>query len=102
MKRVFIGSLAVVAAALLLARGAMAASDDGKKTENEPFQRLTVDEVAKRLSDPKVHIYDGNNDEVYLDGHLPGAVHLFSKDIKEGVLPADKDAPLIFYCHNTL
>jgi rhodanese-like protein len=102
MKRLFIGSLAILAAALLLSRGAMAASDDGKESESDPFQKLSVDDVAKRLSDPNVHIYDGNNDKVYTDGHLPGAVHLFSKDIKEGTLPADKDTTLIFYCHNTL
>ena len=100
MRRVFIAFLALAAATLLVSRGAMAGSDESK--ESEPFKRLTVDEVFQRLSDPSVHIYDGNNDEVYLDGHVPGAVHIFSKDIKEGTLPAAKDATLIFYCHNTL
>ena len=78
----------------------VARAEEAKKAESEPFKKLSVNEVEKRLSDPKVHVYDGNTDELYLNGHVPGAVHLFSQDIKEGVLPADKDTSLIFYCHN--
>jgi hypothetical protein len=74
----------------------------GKTDEKEPFKRLTVDEVAKMIKDPNVHVYDGNRDEVYKENHVPGAVLLYSKDIKEGVLPAKKETALIFYCHNEL
>ena len=91
----YLGLVAVV----LLWTHALTAGE-GKKTENEPFKRLTVDEVEKRLTQPDVHVYDGNRDQLYLDGHIPGAVHLFSKDIKEGVLPSDKESTLIFYCHS--
>lgn len=99
MKRIFIWLLALAAAALMVSRGAMAGAGEGK--ESEPFKRLTVDEVFQRLSDPSVHIYDGNTDQLYQDGHVPGAIHIFSNEIKEGSLPAAKDATLIFYCHNT-
>ena len=100
MKRPLILSLGIATTVLLLSQGMMIRAQESKKEESEPFQRLTVEEVGKRLAEPSVHIYDGNTDELYLKGHVPGAVHLFSKDIKEGVLPADKGAPLIFYCHN--
>ena len=99
MKRISIWLLALAAAALMVSRGAMAGADESK--ESEPFKPLTVDQVFQRLSDPGVYIYDGNTDQLYLDGHVPGAIHLYSKDIKEGTLPAAKDATLIFYCHNT-
>jgi hypothetical protein len=101
MKRTGIHPLGLAAVAILasLFVGTAARAEETKK-EAEPFKRLTVDEVEKRLADPKVHVYDGNNDELYLDGHIPGAVHLLSKDIKEGVLPSDKSTPLIFYCHS--
>ena len=93
----------LIAVAVMLAVPWMAAfADEAKKAESEPFKRLSVDEVEKRLADPNVHVYDGNNDDLYLEGHIPGAVHLFSKDIKEGVLPADKNATLIFYCHSEM
>ena len=94
--------LGIAAVVLLLAPGLAAASEKAKETESEPFTRLSVDEVEKRLVDPNVHVYDGNTDELYRKGHVPGAVHLLSKEIKEGILPPEKDAPLIFYCHNEL
>jgi hypothetical protein len=70
--------------------------------EKEPFGSLTVQEVAKEIKDPAVHVYDGNREELYNENHVPGAVRLYSKDIKEGVLPPKKDTTLIFYCHNEL
>ncbi|HXH28116.1 MAG TPA: rhodanese-like domain-containing protein [Candidatus Polarisedimenticolia bacterium] len=88
--------------ALAILPGLVAAGPRKGEPEKEPFGRLTVDQVQKRLVDPNVRIYDGNRDDVYLEHHLPGAVHLFSRDIKEGVLPADKSTTLIFYCHNEL
>ena len=100
MKRWLLRSRAVAAAALLLAQGVRAAAGESKKGAGEPFKRLIVDEAEKLLADPNVRVYDGNTDEVYLKGHLPGAVHLFSRDIKEGVLPGDKGTVLLFYCHN--
>jgi hypothetical protein len=73
-----------------------------KMPEPEPFGRFTVDQVDRRLNQPNVHVFDGNRPETYVENHLPGAVRLYSKDIKEGVLPADKDSTLIFYCMNEL
>jgi rhodanese-like protein len=100
MRGKLIRSLALAAAVLLWTHSAIARPEENKKAESEPFKPLTVDEVQKRLTAPDVHVYDGNNDDVYREGHIPGAVHLFSKDIKEGALPSDKDSTLIFYCHN--
>jgi hypothetical protein len=76
--------------------------DATKPAEKDPFGSLTVEEVAKKIKDPAVHVYDGNRKELYQENHVPGAVLLYSKDIKEGVLPAKKDTTLIFYCHNEL
>ncbi|HEU5182180.1 MAG TPA: rhodanese-like domain-containing protein [Candidatus Polarisedimenticolia bacterium] len=99
MKRKVVWPLALAAVALLASWTGVRAAE-GKKEESEPFKRLTVDDVAKRVGSPGVLIVDGNNDDVYRDGHLPGAVHLLSQNIKEGVLPPDKSAPIIFYCHS--
>jgi hypothetical protein len=95
----------VVAAAFVLAFAIVPkvrAADKEKMPESEPFGRFTVDQVERRLGRPNVHVFDGNRPETYVENHLPGAVRLNSKDIKEGVLPADKDATLIFYCMNEL
>jgi|GEM_PF-1096429 len=100
MRGKIIRSLSLAAAVLLWTHAVIAGSQESTKGESEPFKPLTVDEVQKRLAEPNVYVYDGNRDQLYLDGHLPGAVHLFSKDIKEGVLPSDKNSTLIFYCHS--
>jgi hypothetical protein len=72
------------------------------KPSPEPFGRFTVNQVERRLAQPDVHLYDGNPPDVYAENHVPGAVHLNTDDIKEGVLPADKNSTLIFYCMNEL
>jgi hypothetical protein len=63
---------------------------------------LTVDEVAARLtsSDGKTFIYDNNNKESWVDGHVPGAKWVDSDHVTAADLPSDKTATLIFYCHN--
>lgn len=99
LRRKVVWPLALAAVALVASWTTVKAAD-AKKEESEPFKRLTVDDVAKRVGSPGVLIVDGNNDDVYRDGHLPGAVHLLSQNIKEGVLPPDKSAPIIFYCHS--
>jgi Rhodanese-like domain len=101
MLRVILKTM-IGALALALLPGLVAAGPGKAKPEKDPFGRLTVNQVQKRLADPNVHVYDGNRDELYEEHHLPGAVHLLHNDIKEGVLPADKSATLIFYCHNEL
>ena len=87
-------------AMLLLAVAAWRPTTAGESSE--PFKRLSIKQVEKLLGKTGVHVYDGNTLETYAKGHLPGAVNLHSGDIKEGVLPAEKGATLVFYCQNTL
>jgi hypothetical protein len=96
--------LAVPALALvpLLALAADKGADKGKIPESDPFGRYTVDQVERRLGKPSVYVFDGNDAETYAKKHVPGAVRLNHKDITDSVLPADKDATLIFYCMNEL
>lgn len=72
--------------------------------EPEAFGRLTVDDVAAKLDEAKngklvLALYDANSKELYAKGHLPGAKWI-TGDIQAADLPADKDATLVFYCHN--
>ena len=87
---------------LALADKPAAGEKEMKMPEREPFGHFTVDQVARRLDQPNTYVYDGNRKEVYAENHVPGAVRLYHTDIKEGVLPQDKNATLIFYCHNEL
>jgi len=96
----------MVLAALVLAFACVPitrAEEQAKKMPDpDPFGRFTLDQVERRLGQPNVHVFDDNPSDVYEKNHLPGAVRLESKDIKEGVLPTDKNATLIFYCMNEL
>ena len=96
----------MVLAVLLLAFASVprirAEEQEKKMPESDPFGRFTVDQVERRLGQPNVHVFDDNPADVYAKNHVPGAVRLDSKDIKEGVLPADKNATLIFYCMSEL
>jgi hypothetical protein len=64
------------------------------------FGQLTVDEVAARIGKPGVYLYDNNNHEEWVVGHVPSATWVDYEKMTTADLPADKDATLIFYCHN--
>ncbi len=66
----------------------------------EPFGRLSADEVAAKLGKPGVHVYDNNSRERYDTGHVPGATWLDYDKVTAASLPSDKGATLIFYCAN--
>ena len=68
------------------------------------FNLIHVNDLAKlKASDAKVYIYDANPPDVRSsDGTIPGAKLLASSDDYDvaNTLPADKQAKLVFYCHN--
>ena len=66
----------------------------------EPFERLSVSDVAARRSQPNVYVFDNNTPERFRRGHVPGAHWVSSSKVSAADLPADKDATLIFYCAN--
>jgi len=49
-----------------------------------------------------VTVIDVNSRQSWNDAHVPGALHLDPFTYAEADLPADKDAPLVFYCSNFL
>lgn len=101
-------AIAAAAALAVLPAAALAAEKKSNKKnaeampESEPFGHLTVDQVERRLGKPGVLVVDGNSDETYHEAHVPGARRLYSKTMTAADLPSDKDATLIFYCHNLL
>jgi rhodanese-related sulfurtransferase len=73
-----------------------------------PFKIIHVGELEKLLQESRVDttqktvVFDANNETTRQnDGVIPGAVLLKSfKDYKLTVLPAQKDANVVFYCAN--
>ncbi len=79
----------LVSLALLAAVGLPAAADD--------VRFMSMDEVERHLGQPGFAVFDANVPEVWEKNHLPGAVHVTGKKL-DGLLPADKQATLLFYC----
>jgi len=76
------------------ASGAAAAS-----TESE-LRPVTVAELAGLIEQRGVAVVDTNSAETYERGHIPGARWAEYDHITASVLPSDRAARVVFYCHN--
>jgi rhodanese-related sulfurtransferase len=72
----------------------------GAASAAEKLSELSVDEVAKRLGQKNVYVFDCNPKEEWKEGHLPTAKWVDFSNLQASDLPADKTATLIFYCQN--
>jgi len=66
----------------------------------EGFGSLTPQEVAAKLKQKNVYVFDNNDPEMFKGAHVPGAKWLHPSEYDPKSLPADKSATLIFYCMN--
>jgi hypothetical protein len=100
--------LALICAIMIVAVPAIA-TDIGSIINNKPeqdnFQLIHVDDLAKLMADPNAHVHVFDADPPHVrktEGMIPGARPLSSDshyDVAEE-LPASKNAKLVFYCHN--
>jgi len=100
--------LAVIGAIMIVAIPAIA-TDIGSIVNNKPqqdnFQLIHIDDLAKLMADPNAHVrlFDADGPQVRkTEGMIPGARPLSSDshyDVAEE-LPSNKNAKLVFYCHN--
>lgn len=60
---------------------------------------VSLDELKAAVETKKAVIIDANGDQMYKDGHVPGALH-FAKIEKslESALPKDKSTLIVAYC----
>ena len=68
-------------------------------TEAE-LRPVTVAELAGVLERNEVAVIDNNGRERYAQGHIPGARWVGHDQVTAEVLPADRAARVVFYCHN--
>ena len=100
--------LAAIGVIMIVALPALA-TDIGSIVNNKPernnFQLIHVDDLAKLMADPNahVHLFDADGPQVRkTEGLIPGARPLSSDshyDVAQE-LPSNKNAKLVFYCHN--
>lgn len=99
---------AFLAAIMMIAIPAVAAdlgSLVNNQSEQDNFQLIKVNDLAKLMANPQshVHVYDADAPGIRdSDGMIPGARPLTSDDHYDVAeeLPSNKNARLVFYCHN--
>ena len=106
MRRSYLFTLAVAVAILVAAPAfALDLSSLLANHEKDNFALIHVSDLERLMADEhaQVYVYDANPTDVrYKEGIIPGA-KLLSSSGKYDVaaeLPPDKNAKLVFYCHN--
>ncbi len=89
--------LAIPTVLAALAWAATLACSQGGASGSEPFSLVSIDAVERMLRDPAIAVVDANPLDVFARAHLPGA-KLYGSAPLERLLPADRDAAILFYC----
>jgi hypothetical protein len=77
---------------------ALSARADAAKSEG--FGELTIDQVADLIAKHEADVFDNNDKDEWVAGHVPSAKWVAFNDVKAGDLPQDHARKLVFYCHN--
>ncbi len=97
-------------AALLLpafvANASLSSEPDSEVTDKLAVPKagkMSVAEVGAMLERREaIFVFDANERESYLKGHVPGAQWIQYDAVSAAKLPKSKDARLLFYCYNPL
>jgi len=58
--------------------------------------------LHERMQKERLFVVDVNDESRWLAVRVPGARHLDPRAFEADDLPADRDAPIVFYCSNPL
>jgi rhodanese-related sulfurtransferase len=80
-------------------------AEEREGSAHEAFGRLTVDELVAKMKAAKegklkLAVFDNNERERFVAGHIPGATWVKFDAVQARDLPADKATTLVFYCTN--
>lgn len=62
---------------------------------------ISLKQAERLLGQKDVYFFDVNPEDIWQQGHIPGAVNINKPDW-QSLLPTNKTATLIFYCMNKL
>ncbi|MDB4930455.1 MAG: Rhodanese domain protein [Myxococcaceae bacterium] len=94
-----LGALAACSRPAATTQGA-APTHAGASSEAE-LRPMTVAELAAMIErGDQVAVVDNNSPESYARGHIPGARWAAHDGITAQMLPQDRNARVVFYCHN--
>jgi hypothetical protein len=91
----------LVPAVLTLAAFATGCGGGVKDTGGKAaWTEIGTEDLAKKIQAGEITVIDNNPATVYEKRRLPGAKNLPAKTFETKDLPADKAAPMVFYCMN--
>jgi rhodanese-related sulfurtransferase len=64
------------------------------------LKTISPADLQGMILNQKVTVFDVNSRQSWMQAHVPGAVNLDPVSYRDGDLPADKSADLVFYCSN--
>lgn len=102
MNRILILSISLVVAACGGAATQPTTAANSSAHMKTPLAQVTVEELTERLASKptETFVFDANSSEHFAEGHIPTAKHVAHDGVTAAVLPANKDAFLVFYCWN--
>jgi rhodanese-related sulfurtransferase len=91
----------VMAVVIAVALTAVAAAQDAPPIPKEVT--VVTGEQLKKMMDGKEKflLVDSRIGREYKEGHIPGAIHVYDKemDAQKAKFPTDKSHPIVFYCN---
>jgi rhodanese-related sulfurtransferase len=66
------------------------------------LKTISPDRLNRMQKEQPVTVIDVNSPQSWMKARVPGALNLDPASFRDGDLPADKEAPLVFYCSNPL
>jgi rhodanese-related sulfurtransferase len=74
----------------------------GQYLRRAPIEEVSAAEVRQGLGTGAFTLLDANLRGQWVRGHIPGAKYAGMEEDLERILPADRKAPLVFYCESSL
>lgn len=90
----------LVSLSILFTPGMCWAQIDSSAVHGGHVTEVTPLELAAMMKAGTVHIADCNEEDNYVFAHVPGAKLVVYDMLTPEILPADRDAPLVFYCYS--
>lgn len=61
---------------------------------------LDPKQLSAMLGTPNLFVYDCNEEDMYLEAHVPGAKLTVYDEVTAETLPTDLGATVVFYCYS--
>ena len=74
----------------------------GQYVRKAPIREISAEEVFRGLGGGAFTLLDANLRGQWVRGHIPGASYVGMDGVDASVLPADRNAMLVFYCESAL